>query len=125
MNTAVNKLLSGVLALGLMAGQAGATQVSGQQLLALCTANMHGKGNPLEAAECMGFVVGVADTFDCDEDHHGLRWNNRAPVSQPGIVKLVVDYIQAHPTALDSGAHVVVGKALSEAFPCGAKTAGN
>lgn len=122
----IRPLLTAVLALALLApAPALAANVSGQQLLALCTANMGGTGNELEAAECLGFVVGVADTFDCEEAEHGLRWNSRAEVSQPQIVKIVVEHIERHPTDLMSGGHYVVAHALSEAFPCPAKTAGN
>lgn len=122
----MNSLLAGAMALSLLgAAPAAAAQMSGQELLSLCTANMGGTGNPMKAAECLGFVVGVADTFDCVEDNHGLTWDSRSAISQPGIVQLVVDYIHAHPTALISGGHYIVGQALSQAFPCGHKTAGN
>lgn len=100
------------------AGPACAADVSGQQLLSLCTANMGGAGNALEAAECMGYVVGVADTFDCVEAEHGYRWDSGAGLSQPQMVKLVVDYISTHPTAMISVGHISVARALSEARPC-------
>lgn len=97
---------------------ASASQVTGQQLWSLCTANMGGKGNPLEAAECMGFVVGVADTFNCTQNDHGFTWNSDASYSQPQLVVLVVDWLNRHPAARDYEAHRVVGAALQEAFPC-------
>lgn len=107
------------------AGSAAAGGLSGQQLLSLCTANMDGQGNPMAAAKCMGFVVGVADTFDCVEDVHGFKWNSMAAVSQPQLVRLVVRRIQSNPAALAEEGHMAVAKALSEQFPCPAKTAGN
>ena len=97
---------------------ASASQVTGQQLWSLCTANMGGKGNPLEAAECMGFVVGVADTFNCTQNDHGFTWNSDASYSQPQLVVLVVDWLNRHPAARDYEGHRVVGAALQEAFPC-------
>lgn len=122
----IRPLLTAVLALALLApAPALAANVSGQQLLALCTANMGGTGNELEAAECLGFVVGVADTFDCEEAEHGLRWNSSVNISQPKIVQIVVQHIEQHPTDLMSGGHYVVAHALAEAFPCPSKTAGN
>ena len=122
----IRPLLTAVLALALLSpAPALAANVSGQQLLALCTANMGGTGNELEAAECLGFVVGVADTFDCEEAEHGLRWNSSVNISQPKIVQIVVQHIEQHPTDLMSGGHYVVAHALAEAFPCPSKTAGN
>lgn len=120
-------LLSAVLALALLLSpaSAGAANVSGEQLLALCTANMGGGGNELEAAECMGFVVGVADSFDCVEAAHGYRWNSSAGVSQPIMVQVVVQHMADHPADLATGGHAVVAQALSEAFPCPAQSAGN
>lgn len=99
-------------------GPAAAAQVSGQQLLSLCTANLNGKGNALEAAECMGFIVGVSDTFDCVEKNHGFTWNSLAASSQPQLVKIVVDWLHKHPASLNYEGHRVVGAALQNAFPC-------
>lgn len=123
---AFRPVLSAVLALALLSPTAAvAASVSGQQLLSLCTANMGGAGNDLEAAECLGFVVGVADSFDCAEPEHGYHWDSHAGASQPRIVQVVVEHIESHPTDLTSGGHFVVAHALADAFPCPAKTAGN
>lgn len=97
---------------------ASASTMTGQQLFSLCTANMNGKGNPLEAAECMGFVIGVSDTFDCVEKDHGFTWDSTVEVSQPRLVATVVDWLQRHPAALEYEGHRVVGAALQSAFPC-------
>ena len=119
-------VLAGALAAILLtAGPAASAQLSGDQLLSLCTANIGGTGNPMKAAQCMGFVVGVADTFDCKEDDHGYRWNAAAARSQPELVHTVIQYIKSHPDALNTSGHIAIGQALSEAFPCPAKTAGN
>ena len=107
------------------AAMASDARMTGQQLLSLCTANMGGRGNPMEAAECLGFVVGVADTFDCTEDNHGYRWNSSADVSQPQLANLTVHYIESHPTTLSGEAHKAIGAALQQAYPCKPKSASN
>ena len=99
-------------------GQAAAGIVTGQQLLSLCTANMWGKGHPFEAAECMGYVIGVSDTFNCEQSDHGFTWNSTIGVSQPRMVAVVVLWLQSHPDGLGYEAHRVVGAALQQAFPC-------
>lgn len=126
MSYRTHRVLALVLASTLLAaGPAVAAQLSADQLVKLCTANMGGTGNPMKAAQCMGFVVGVADTFDCVEDDHGYTWNAAAARSQPQLVRTVMKFIEDHPGALSTSGHIVVGQALSEAFPCPAKTAGN
>ena len=122
----LRRVLAAVLTTTVLAcGPAGAASVSGQQLLSLCTANMGGSGNAIEAAECMGYIVGVADTFDCVEAEHGYRWNSRAEVTQPHLALLVIQYLQTHPAARASTGHMIVAQALSDAFPCPKKAASN
>jgi hypothetical protein len=99
-------------------GTANASSMTGRQLFSLCTANMNGAGNPLEAAECLGFVVGVSDTFNCTQNDHGFTWDSSMSVSQPELVAAVVKWLQAHPAALEYEGHRVVGAALQAAFPC-------
>ena len=107
------------------AAAADAEHLTGQQLLALCTANMGNAGNPMEAAECLGYVVGVADTFDCAEPAHGYNWNSSADVGQPRLAVTVIQYLESHPTALTAPAHINVARALSNAYPCPKKAAAN
>ncbi len=116
---AVSALLSSTLA------EASDTRILGQQLLMLCKANMGGGGNSIDAAECLGFVVGVAGTFDCEESNHGFRWNSSASVSQPRLAALVIQYLETHPKAQKEEAHLAIGAALQEAFPCLPKAASN
>lgn len=127
MATTLPRLLAtAVLAITLTAtAPAEAAQVSGQQLLALCTAGMGGQAYRVEAAECLGFVIGVADTFDCVEANHGFTWNSSAQVHQPQLVGLVVEYLQAHPAMLPADGHMVVGAALAASFPCQPQSAAN
>ena len=126
MATTCSRLFAAVLALSLPAlAPATAAQVSGQQLLTLCSAGMGGEEHRVEAAECLGFVVGVADTFDCVEASHGLTWNSRADVSQPQLVGVVLQFIQAHPAMLAVEGNQAIGAALAASFPCSPKTAAN
>lgn len=119
MNRPPHLLLAAVLTFtGLSAGEAGAASVTGQQLLGLCTANMGGNGNALEAAECMGFIVGVADTFDCIDATQLFNRANSAKVTQPQLVSYVVNYLEKHPGAKQREAFSVIGLALAAHFPC-------
>jgi len=95
-----------------------AATVTGQQLLSLCTANMWGKGKSLEAAECMGFVIGVSDTFNCQQSDHGFTWDSQTGASEPRLVAVVIQWLQTHPESLKFEAHRVVGAALQSAYPC-------
>ena len=116
------KILATVLAvMCLSTGQAAAASVTAQQLMSLCTANMGGNGNELEAAECLGFIVGVADTFDCIDATQLFNRTNSGKVSQPQLVSYVVGYIQGNPASKKAEAFAVVGLALAPYFPCQAK----
>lgn len=91
----------------------------GRQLYNLCTSNMSGKGDPLEAGECLGYIVGISDTFDCVEANHGFHWNSHmADGSHMRLVTAVLQWLDANPTAMDEQAHRAVGAALQQAFPC-------
>lgn len=99
-------------------GNVSAASLTGQQLLSLCTANMHGKGNVFKAAACMGFVIGVSDTFDCTDAPKSFNHDNSAAISQPRLVAYVVEYLKKYPAAQKREAHTVVGLALASHFPC-------
>ena len=121
----IGLLFAAVLSTSMSSAHAADTQVLGQQLLSLCTANMGNNGNAYEAAQCMGFVVGVANTFDCKATNHGYKWNRAVDVGQPGLVFQVVKYLKTHPAARAVDAHIVIGAALQDAFPCNKKSASN
>lgn len=106
------------LALSLWAGGALAAEVTGQQLLSLCTASASAAGGQLDAAECFGYVAGVAESFDCNDDSHGFTWNSQAPVSQKQLVVTVVAWLGKHPDAIPQEGRRVVWTALQDAFPC-------
>lgn len=99
-------------------GPAKAGFVSGKDLQDICLADQNGSGSPLKAAECLGFVMGVADTFDCDETLHGFNWKSSAELNQQQLVKLVVTWLGRHQNSLHYEADGLVAAALSEAFPC-------
>ena len=89
------------------------------QLYNLCTSNMAGKGHPLEAGECLGYIVGVADTYDCSEANHGFHWDpHKAEGSQIKLVAAVLQWLDANPAAMKDAAHNAIGKALQQTFPC-------
>ena len=119
MNFRPHHVLAASLVLtSLPVGEAAAATVTGEQLLYLCTSNMGGRGNPLASAECMGFVVGVADTFDCVDATQLFNRDNSAKVSQPLLVSHVVEYLTKYPDAQKRKAFEVVGLALASYFPC-------
>ncbi|PZF76606.1 hypothetical protein DK847_12460 [Aestuariivirga litoralis] len=120
----VHRSLAAVLVItALSVGPASAAEVSGRQLLSLCAAGLAGADHPVEAAECTGFIAGVADTFDCVEANHGARWNSKVNLPEAELAGLVIQYIQSHPEALESDAHRLVGAALAAAYPCRPRTA--
>lgn len=125
MSCKAHLVLAAVFSFAVPCAQAADTHVSGQELLSLCTANMGGLGDRTKALACMGFVVGVANTFDCVEDNHGYLWDSYADASQPELVAVVVDYIQRHPAARVGEGHRAIGAALQEAFPCQSATVSN
>lgn len=111
--------LATVLAAAMLsASPASAGFVTGAQLMEICKAAEQGSGNPLLAAECLGFITGVADTFDCVETLHGFTWNAKSDVTQTQLVKTVTAWLEQHHAALAYEADGLVGAALSEAFPC-------
>ena len=109
----------------LAAGEALAADVSGQQLLTLCTAGSNTSASQLDVAECTGFVAGVANAFDCVEDNQGFHWNSDAQVNEAQLVAVVVDWLHAHPAALAGEGRSLVGAALQAAFPCGSAALSN
>lgn len=114
-----HRLSAALLALGLiMPGQADAAAQTGAQLYALCTANLNGNGNSMLAAECLGYIMGVADTFDCVEKNHGYTWNPDAKVSQPELVTVVLQWMDKHKDAAGQEGHKVIGAALQDRYPC-------
>ena len=92
--------------------------LSGSDLLESCKPRVIDAVYRLKVAECRGYVVGVADTFDCTRSVVGGRWNSRVVVSQEELVNTVIRWLNAHPRQLRYQADGLIVAALSEAFPC-------
>ena len=92
--------------------------LSGSDLLESCKPRVIDAVYRLKVAECRGYVVGVADTFDCTRSVVGGRWNSRVVVSQEELVNIVIRWLNAHPRQLHYQADGLIAAALSEAFPC-------
>lgn len=119
MHKTISHFASALLASAMLcATPASAGFVSGTQLAEICRADSQGAGNPLSSAECLGFILGVADTFDCVEKLHGFNWDSTSDVGKPQLVKTVVAWLDAHPSVLAYEADGLVGAALAEAYPC-------
>lgn len=101
------------------AGSAHAGFVSGMDLLQSC---VPARADPVfrqKVAECRGYVVGVADTFDCTNALLGFNWQSSSmQASQRSIVDLVIGWLRSHPELLQFEADGLVAAALSEKFPC-------
>ena len=85
----------------------------------MCTHQSAKTLDPMASGQCLGFIVGVADSFDCGEALHGFRWDGaQAQLSQHQLVNLVLQWIDTHRAARQEEASRVIGAALSSAFPC-------
>lgn len=93
--------------------------LSGSDLLESCKPHLIDTVYRLKVAECRGYVIGVADTFDCSRAVLGVRWNSRTRASQEELVTTVIIWLNAHPRELHHQADGLIAAALSEAFPCG------
>lgn len=93
--------------------------LSGSDLLETCRPQAIDAVYRLKVAECRGYVIGVADTFDCSRAVIGVRWNSQRLVSQEELVRTVISWLNTHPRQLHYQADGLIAAALSEAFPCG------
>ena len=119
----MSKLFAGLLALCLATSispvtGARAGYVSGFDLLESCRPKVVDAVFRLKVAECRGYVVGVADTFDCTREVLGYRWNSRISLSQEELVNAVIKWLNAHPRQLHHQAGGLIAAALSQSFPC-------
>ena len=92
--------------------------VSGHDLLASCRPRTSNPVSRLKLAECRGYVVGIADSFNCGRAYLGFRWNSSAPATQGDLVTTVITWLTRHPDTLDFQANGLVAAALSDAHPC-------
>lgn len=105
-------------AMGVAGGGAQAGFVAGTDLMALCKAPSADPLYRLRVSECIGYVIGVADTFDCSEQLHGFHWNSKAAVSQDQLVQTVTTWLSRHPENLHYESDGLVAAALAESYPC-------
>jgi len=113
------QVLAAVLALAVFS-PTGATAgyVSGWDLLELCKASPASPVYRLQVSQCIGYVVGVSDTFDCASKLHGFNWSSTAPATQSDLVRVTVTWLNSHPSLLGHKSDGLVAAALSEAYPC-------
>lgn len=100
------------------AGIASAGFVTGTDLRTSCRPQKIDPVYRLKVAECRGYVIGVADSLDCDRPGTRPAWNSRATTSQEELVNTVLAWLDAHPESLGYQADGLVAVALSQAFPC-------
>lgn len=100
------------------ARQAHAGYVSGWDLLEVCKAAPATPTWRVKTGQCFGYVIGVADTFDCKEQLHGFSWNSSTPTPQQDVVKKVVAWLVDHPGTLNHESDGLIAAALHESFPC-------
>ena len=122
----MSKLLVAMLALCVASTvspvtEARAGYMSGFDLLESCKPGVIDAVYRLKVAECRGYVIGVADTFDCGREVLGYRWNSRISLSQEELVNAVLKWLNAHPRQLHHQAGGLIAAALSESFPCGSQ----
>lgn len=117
-------VLAAVLAAALLS-PTGATAgfVSGGDLLASCKPQPVDPVFRLKVAECRGYVVAIADSFDCGQDARGFTWNSSTRATQPEVVDAVVAWLAKHPHQLGYQANGLVAAALAESYPCRDATA--
>jgi len=92
--------------------------VSGHDLLSSCQPRTSDPVSRLKLAECRGYVVGIADSFNCGRAYLGFRWNNSTPATQRDLVTTVITWLMRNPDTLDFQANGLVAAALSDAHPC-------
>lgn len=105
------------IALG-QAGSAAAGFVSGAELRDSCRPQKIDPVYRLKVAECRGYVVGIADSFDCERPNRQPAWNSHSPVSQEDLVNTVLTWLDTHPQSLEFQADGLVAAALSQTYPC-------
>ena len=112
-------LLAAIMVVGVcLAPSAEAGFVSGADLLGICSPAKVDPVYRLKVAECRGYVIGVADTFDCSNPATEFTWNSETSVTQEGLVVAVVKWLRKNPQNLRYQANNLVAAALSTEFPC-------
>lgn len=92
--------------------------VSGWDLLALCKAHPDDPSWRIKPAQCFGYVIGVAVTFDCKDTLHGFHWDGTTKTSQQVLARKVASWLNDHPKVLNHESDGLITAALGEAIPC-------
>lgn len=112
------RVLAAALSALCFASGAEAGFLSGMDLLAICAPARADPGYRLKLAECRGYVIGVADTFDCRNQLLGFHLQTNTQVQQRDLVDVVLARLRRNPQYLGYKADGLVAAALSETFPC-------
>lgn len=92
--------------------------LSGADLLDACSP---GRADPLyrlKVSECRGYVLGVADVFDCSQTLLGFSWNGALAGNQEELVTKVVNWLRGHPKLQQFQAGGLVAAALADSYAC-------
>ena len=96
--------------------------VTGQSLNEICEEGE--QGDHTSKLVCAAYIVGAYDAGDFDIEplikKTIFSWRNCMPndVGQVQLVAVVVSWIRSHPEQWHYGASSLVGRALSETWPC-------
>lgn len=104
--------------LSLQSAEAFAGVMSGQDLIELCEPARADPVHRLKLSECTGYIIGVADTFDCSNKALGFNWDSTKYNDQRKLVSEVLDWLHMHPHVLNYQASGLVASAISGNYPC-------
>ena len=107
-----------VIACPLLVGPVNAGIISGEDLLGICEPAKADPVYRLKLSECTGYIVGVADTFDCKNKTLGFTWDSSKYNNQQKLVAGVRAWMHLHPNVLNYQASGLVASALSGSYPC-------
>ena len=107
--------------LQLVPAQAGI--MSGEDLISICEPAKADPVHRLKLAQCAGYIVGVADTFDCTNKTLGFTWDATKYNNQRKLISGVLEWLHLHPNVLHYQASGLVASALSGNYPCPASLA--
>lgn len=107
-----------VLALPLPLFPAEAGIMSGEDLIGICEPARADPVYRLKLSQCAGYIVGVADTFDCTNKTLGFTWDSTKYNNQWKLISGVVEWLHLHPNVLHYQASGLVASALSGNYPC-------
>lgn len=97
--------------------------LTGQDLLEICEPARIDPTYRLRLSECTGYIIGVADSFDCSNKVLGFNWDSKQYANQKETVAAVVDWLHFHPNVLHYQASGLVASALAKSYPCSSSIA--